>query len=74
MLYFSKAFDKGPHQRLLKKLPHYGIQDTAYKWIKAFLSNRKQQVLVDGATSDSANVVSGVSQGTVLGQLFFLYS
>jgi hypothetical protein len=60
MLYFSKAFDKVPHQRLLKKLAHYGIQDTTYKWIKAFLSNRKQHALVDGATSDRANVVSGV--------------
>ena len=62
MLYFSKAFDEVPHQRLLKKLAHYGIQDTTYKWIKAFFSNRKQQVLVHGATSDRANVVSGVPQ------------
>jgi hypothetical protein len=41
---------------------HYGIQDTTYKWIEAFPSNRTQQVLVEGATSDRANVVSGVPQ------------
>jgi hypothetical protein len=40
--------------------------------IEAFLSNRTQQVLVDGATSDRANVVSGVPQGTVLSPLLFL--
>jgi hypothetical protein len=44
---------------------------TTYKWIEAFLSNRTQQVLVDGATSDRANVVSGVPQGTVLSPLLF---
>jgi hypothetical protein len=33
ILDFSKAFDKVPHQRLLKKLAHYGIQGTTYKWI-----------------------------------------
>ena len=57
----SKAFDKVPHKRLLKKRAHYGIQGTTYKWIEAFLSNRTQQVLVDGATSDRANVVSDFS-------------
>lgn len=72
ILDFSKAFDKVPHQRLLSKLEFYGIRGTTKQWIKAFLSNRAQQVIVDGATSDKAPVISGVPQGTVLGPLLFL--
>ena len=37
-----------------------------------FLSNRSQQVLVDGCRNKLANVVSGVPQGSVLGPLLFL--
>ena len=37
-----------------------------------FLSNRSQQVMVDGCQSKLVNVVSGVLQGSVLGQLLFL--
>jgi hypothetical protein len=51
-------------QRLLKKLDHYGIRDSTQGWIKAFLSNRTQQVIVEGATSDTVPVISGVPQGT----------
>jgi hypothetical protein len=65
ILDFSKTFDKVPHQRLLSKLDLYGIRGTTLSWIKAFLSDRSQ-VIVDGATSESAPVVSGVPQGTVL--------
>ena len=72
ILDFSKAFDKVPHQRLIAKLDFYGIRGSTLNWIKAFLSNRSQQVIVDGATSDRAPVVSGVPQGTVLGPLLFL--
>ena len=72
ILDFSKAFDRVPHERLLKKLDHYGIRDSTQGWIKAFLSNRTQQVIVEGATSDTAQVVSGVPQGTVIGPLLFL--
>ena len=50
----------------------YGIRRSTHQWIKAFLTNRSQQVIVDGATSDRAEVVSGVPQGTVLGPLLFL--
>ena len=69
ILDFSKAFDRVPHQRLLAKINHYGIQGQTYKWIESFLSDRSQQVIVDKAVSDKAPVVSGVPQGTVLGPL-----
>ena len=72
ILDFSKAFDRVPHQRLLAKINHYGIRGQTYQWIKSFLSRRTQQVIVDGAVSDIAPVVSGVPQGTVLGPLLFL--
>ena len=72
ILDLSKAFDRVPHERLLKKLDHYGIRDSTHGWIKAFLSNRTQQVIVEGATSDTVPVISGVPQGTVIGPLLFL--
>ena len=41
-------------------------------WLTDFLSDRSQQVIMDGALSDPAAVLSGVPQGTVLGPLLFL--
>ena len=40
--------------------------------LKQFLSNRSQQVMVDGCRSKLVNVASGVPQGTVLGPLLYL--
>ena len=72
VLDFSKAIDVVPHQRLLHKLDHYGIRGTTLNWIQNFLTNRTQKVVVDGSSSESARVKSGVPQGTVLGPLLFL--
>ena len=75
VLDFSKAFDVVPHQRLLHKLDHYGIRGTTLNWSQNFLTNITQKVVVDGSSSESARVRSGVPQGTVLGPhtLFDLY-
>ena len=72
ILYFSKAFDTVPHQRLLGKLEHYGVKGNLLRWVEAFLVGRTQTVLVDGARSREEDVLSGVPQGTVLGPLLFL--
>ena len=69
VLDFSKAFDTVPHDGLLSKLKHYGIDDKIWLWISNFL---KQRVVVDGIQSDLVTVDSGVPQGTVLGPILFL--
>lgn len=52
ILDFSKAFDSVPHERLLVKLDFYGIRGKMLNWIRAFLTNRKQKVSVNGVLSD----------------------
>ena len=58
---FAKAFDKVPHKRLLKKLWGYGILGKVHSWIKEFLTDRSQKVVIEGKSSDSANISSGIA-------------
>ena len=72
LLDFKKAFDKVLHHRLCYKLTYYGIKGTTLRWIQDFLTNRIQQVVVNGCSSIPSQVISGVPQGSVLGLLLFI--
>ena len=67
-----KAFDSVPHLPLLHKLKDIGLNQHILQWITSYLCNRQQYVVVDGASSGSTTMLSGVPQGSVLGPILFL--
>ena len=72
ILDFSKAFDMVSHRSLMSKLDHYGIRGNIHECISSFLNNRNQKVVIDGYSSDTISVDSGVPQVSVLGPILFL--
>ena len=68
---YCKAFDMVDHVLLLKKLEACGIVNTELKWCQSHLTGRKQAVRLGGEESSEAPMEHGVSQGSILGPLFF---
>ena len=48
----QKAFDSVPHNRLLVKVESYGISSKFLAWIKSFLSDREQCVVLNAVNLD----------------------
>ena len=70
---FAKAFDSVCHDLILTKLKNqYGIDGRLLKFLKSYLQNRKQRVVLDNYTSDTIDVLSGVPQGSIIGPLLFV--
>jgi hypothetical protein len=68
---FAKAFDKVPKKRLVNKMRAKGLEAGVIGWIEDWLTGRTQKVCIQGETSESCPVDSGVPQGTVLGPTLF---
>ena len=71
---FRKAFDSVPHRALIEKLENLQVNHLLVKWIHSYLSAREQQVVVNGSTSDTLPVLSGVPQGSVLDHCSFCHT
>lgn len=69
---FTKAFDEVPHQRLLMEIEPHGIGENVFRWIGAWLRDRKQRVVLRGQTLNWNRVSNGIHQGSVPGPLLFV--
>ena len=72
MLDLSAAFDVVEHEILIKKLQLYGLDVNDLAWFKSYLTNRSQQVYIEGSLSKSLSLDAGVPQGSVLGPLLYI--
>ena len=72
MLDLSSAFDTIEHEVLLTRLEHtFGITDKALAWLRSYLSERHQNVVVDSSMSADYVLQCGVPQGSVLGPVLY---
>ena len=71
LLDLSKAFDSLSHEILLSKLRSLGFSSSAISFIKSFLSDRLQQVSLNGVKSYWIELKQGAPKGTILGPLLF---
>ena len=70
---FKKAFDLIDHHLLLSKIKTYDLPQWVFKWIRDFLTGRKQRIkLNQNSYSDWADISAGVPQGTKLRPWLFI--
>ena len=76
LLDLSAAFDTIDHTILLDRLRvNVGVHGNALQWLKSYLTERYQSVVIKGQSSKTVKLSFGVPQGSVLGpKLFTVYS
>ena len=61
----SKAIDRVWHKGLLRKLESIGIRGSLLSWVKNYLSERKQRVVIINSTSSWHDINAGGPQGSI---------
>ena len=68
----SAAFDTVDQSILVSKLQIYGFDKAALNWVKSYLTDRTQQVIVSGELSSVSKTNRGTPQGSRISPLLFL--
>ena len=71
LLDLRKAFDLVNHTVLLEKLSIYGCSEQAMRWFSSYMSELRQIVQFKDTLSNPSEVITGVTQGSILGPLLF---
>ena len=72
LLDLSAAFDTVDHGILIARLSNrFGFRGKVLDWFKSYLTDRKEQVCIQGVLSKGKMLKCGVPQGSVLGPLLF---
>ena len=73
LLDLSAAFDTIDHNLLLNLLQSdFGVIGSALQWVRSFLSERQQRVVVGQSCSKDYQMKYGVPQGSCIGPILFL--
>ena len=67
----SKAFDTINHELLIAKLHAYGFSTDALEVLLSYLQDRWQRVKINTTFSSWTQLLQGVPQGSVLGDILF---
>jgi ribonuclease P/MRP protein subunit RPP40 len=69
---FRKAFDRVDHTTVLRKMSEWNIDDSVLKWMRSYLSDRRQRVKVGNVVSPWLHPNGGMPQGSYFGPYVFL--
>ena len=67
----GKAYDCFPHDLLLAKISAYSFDESAIALIANYLSNRYQRLKIGSTFNSCLEILRGVPQGSILGQILF---
>jgi hypothetical protein len=69
---FRKAFDHVDHTTALRKMAEWNIDDIFLRWMRSYLSDRRQRVKVGNVVSSWLRPNGGMPQGSYFGPYVFL--